>query len=56
MAYEENKPGGGNRICVALVGINFAEQYVSFEGQALANRRQEVQTPDPGSCPGRAGI
>jgi hypothetical protein len=56
MAYEENKRGGGNRICVAFVGINFAEQYVSFEGQALANPRQEVQTPDPGSCPGRAAI
>ena len=27
------KRGGGNPICVALVGINFAEQYVSFEGK-----------------------
>ncbi|HEY2799960.1 MAG TPA: hypothetical protein VGI85_05155 [Chthoniobacterales bacterium] len=25
--------GGGNPICVAFVGINFAEQYVSFEGR-----------------------
>lgn len=25
--------GGGNPICVGLVGINFAEQYVSFEGR-----------------------
>jgi hypothetical protein len=25
------KRGGGNPICVAFVGINFAEQYVSFE-------------------------
>jgi hypothetical protein len=25
------KRGGGNPICVALVGVNFAEQYVSFE-------------------------
>jgi hypothetical protein len=55
-AYEENKRGGGNRICVAFVGINFAEQHVSFEGQALANPQQEVQTTDPGSCPGRAAI
>jgi hypothetical protein len=28
-----NKRGGGNPICVAFVGINFAEQYVSFEGK-----------------------
>ncbi len=27
------KCGGGNPICVAFVGINFAEQYVSFEGR-----------------------
>jgi hypothetical protein len=27
------KRGGGNPICVALVGINFAEQYVSLEGR-----------------------
>jgi hypothetical protein len=27
------KRGGGNPICVALVGINFAEQYISFEGR-----------------------
>jgi hypothetical protein len=27
------KRGGGNPICVAFVGINFAEQYVSFEGR-----------------------
>ena len=27
------KHGGGNPICVAFVGINFAEQYVSFEGR-----------------------
>jgi hypothetical protein len=27
------KGGGGNPICVAFVGINFAEQYVSFEGR-----------------------
>jgi len=27
------KSGGGNPICVAFVGINFAEQYVSFEGR-----------------------
>jgi hypothetical protein len=27
------KRGGGNPICVAFVGINFAEQYVSFEGK-----------------------
>ena len=26
------KRGGGNPICVAFVGINFAEGYVSFEG------------------------
>ena len=25
--------GGGNPICVAFVGINFAEGYVSFEGK-----------------------
>ena len=25
--------GGGNPICVAFVGINFAERYVSFEGK-----------------------
>ena len=25
------KRGGGNPICVAFVGINFADQYVSFE-------------------------
>jgi hypothetical protein len=29
----ENKRGGGNPICVAFVGSNFAEQYVSFEGR-----------------------
>jgi len=27
------KRGGGNPICVAFVGINFAERYVSFEGK-----------------------
>ena len=27
------KRSGGNPICVAFVGINFAEQYVSFEGK-----------------------
>jgi hypothetical protein len=27
------KRGGGDPICVAFVGINFAEQYVSFEGR-----------------------
>jgi hypothetical protein len=27
------KSGGGDPICVAFVGINFAEQYVSFEGR-----------------------
>lgn len=27
------KRGSGNPICVAFVGINFAEQYVSFEGR-----------------------
>lgn len=27
------KRGGGTPICVAFVGINFAEQYVSFEGR-----------------------
>ena len=27
------KRGGGNPICVAFVGINFAEQYISFEGR-----------------------
>jgi hypothetical protein len=27
------KRGGGNPICVAFVGINFAEQYASFEGK-----------------------
>jgi hypothetical protein len=27
------KRGGGKPICVAFVGINFAEQYVSFEGR-----------------------
>jgi hypothetical protein len=27
------KRGGGSPICVAFVGINFAEQYVSFEGR-----------------------
>lgn len=27
------KRGGGNPICIAFVGINFAEQYVSFEGR-----------------------
>lgn len=27
------KHGGGDPICVAFVGINFAEQYVSFEGR-----------------------
>jgi hypothetical protein len=27
------KRGGGNPICVAFVGINFAEQYVSFEAR-----------------------
>ena len=27
------KRGGGNPICVAFVGINFAAQYVSFEGR-----------------------
>jgi hypothetical protein len=26
------KRGGGNPICVAFVGVNFAEKYVSFEG------------------------
>jgi hypothetical protein len=25
--------GGGNPICVGFIGINFAEQYVSFEGR-----------------------
>jgi hypothetical protein len=25
--------GGGNPICVAFAGINFAERYVSFEGK-----------------------
>jgi hypothetical protein len=29
----EFKRGGGHPICVAFVGINFAEQYVSFEGK-----------------------
>src|SRR5438477_11042357 len=27
------KRGGGNQICVASVGINFAEQYVSLAGR-----------------------
>jgi len=27
------KRGGGNPICIGFVGINFAEQYVSFEGR-----------------------
>jgi hypothetical protein len=27
------KRGGGSPICIAFVGINFAEQYVSFEGR-----------------------
>lgn len=27
------KRGGGNPICIAFVGINFAGQYVSFEGR-----------------------
>jgi hypothetical protein len=27
------KRGGGNPICVGFIGINFAEQYVSFEGR-----------------------
>ena len=27
------KRAGGNPICLAFVGINFAEQYVSFEGR-----------------------
>ena len=27
------KRAGGNPVCVALIGINFAEQYVSFEGR-----------------------
>lgn len=27
------RSGGGNPICVGLVGINFADQYVSFEGR-----------------------
>ncbi len=27
------KSGGGNPICVGIVGINFADQYVSFEGR-----------------------
>ena len=27
------KRGGGNPICLAFVGVNFAEQYVSFEGR-----------------------
>ncbi|MGZ5005182.1 MAG: hypothetical protein ACXWFY_05920 [Chthoniobacterales bacterium] len=27
------KRGGGNPICVAFIGINFAEQYVSFEAR-----------------------
>ena len=27
------KRGGGNPICVAFVGVNFAERYVSFEGK-----------------------
>lgn len=27
------KRGGGDPICVAFVGINFADQYVSFEGR-----------------------
>ncbi len=27
------KRGGGNPICVAFVGINFADKYVSFEGR-----------------------
>lgn len=27
------KSGGGKPICVAFIGINFAEQYVSFEGR-----------------------
>ncbi|HSV63289.1 MAG TPA: hypothetical protein VLH83_08070, partial [Chthoniobacterales bacterium] len=27
------KRGGGNPICVTFVGVNFADQYVSFEGR-----------------------
>lgn len=27
------KRGGGNPICIGFIGINFAEQYVSFEGR-----------------------
>jgi hypothetical protein len=27
------KRGGGNPICVGFIGVNFAEQYVSFEGR-----------------------
>lgn len=30
---EEFRRGGGNPICVGIVGINSASQYVSFEGQ-----------------------
>jgi len=33
------KRGGGSPICVAFVGINFAEQYVSFEEAAQAEQR-----------------
>ena len=39
------KRGGGNPICVAFVGINFADQYVSFEGRKVANRWQSYKHP-----------
>ena len=49
------KRGGGSPICVAFVGINFAEQYVSFEGRKRwPTDGKKVQTPDPGSSPSRA--
>jgi hypothetical protein len=43
MAHEENKRGGGNPICVAFVGINFAEQYVSFEGRKRSPTDGEIE-------------
>jgi hypothetical protein len=42
--------GGGNPICLAFIGINFAERYVSFEGRSagpLMARNTSIQFRKP---------
>ena len=46
----EFRKGGGNPICIGLLGVNSSERYTSYEGdRAFPNRWQEIQASDPRS-------